>query len=529
MRKTDLLIGSEARERIYKGVNKLADIVILTLGAKGRNVAIALQDYQGNIFKRDIIHDGVRVAKEVNLEDEFENMGASVLREAAEKTVTAVGDGTTVTVLLGRAIYNGAYKSVATGADPVEIKEGLEKAVQKLVAELPRFAYPIKTLEQATQIATISCQEGPLGKLIAETLFELGKEGIVTIEESKSSETTIEHQAGMQLDKGFYSDWFITDPETMTATCENPYILVTDKPINDLVPLQKLLEEIHNRQASLVIISPSIGGVALPLLAQNKASGKLNVLAIQAPSFGDNQRATLQDIAYLTGARFIANDMDNKFEDVILEDLGHSTYVKSDKHISVIVGGKGDKKQLAARIESIRKLIIEEEGEFEKQKLEERLGRLTSGIAVVYVGGFTEIEMKDRKERVIDAVAATKAAMKKGIVPGGEVVFLKLRESLKLNSVANEILYSALAEPFNTLVGNAGLDAGQMRERLSNSDAPNKGVDVRDGKIKDMIEAGIVDPLLVLENALYNSISVANQLIITEGIIVPRKEGDDQK
>lgn len=520
MRKTEILLGKEARDKIYSGVNKLADVVTATLGAKGRNIAIALQDYKGEIFKRDIIHDGVRVAKEVNLEDEFENMGASVLRESAEKTVMAVGDGTTVTILLGQAIYNGANELLATGSDPVAIKEGLEGIVESLVNELPKFAYPIKTVKEVIQIASISCQDEKLGKLVAETLFKLGKDGVITIEESKSSETRVEHQVGMQLERGWLNSYFVNDPETMTAVLESPYILITDKSITTLEPLANILKEIHDREAGIVIISPSIGGEALPLLLQNKLSGRLQCLCIQAPSFGDNQKETLIDIAYLTGGRFISSEANHKFEDLTLKDLGKCDYVKSDKSTSVIVGGKGEKGNVETRIKTIKSILEDEEGEFQQEKLKERLGRLTNGVAVIYVGGFTEIEMKDRKERIIDAVAATKAAMQKGIVPGGETIFLKLRDNLG-NSPSERVFYKALEQPFNKLVSNAGFDSGVMRERLSNSKIENAGVDVRDGEIKDMVKAGIVDPLLVLENALQNSVSVANQLILTEGIIVP--------
>lgn len=521
-RKTDILLGQKARNKIHTGVNKLADMVTATLGARGRNIAIAIQDFQGNIYKRDIIHDGVRVAKEINLGDEFENMGASVLRESAEKTVMAVGDGTTVTILLGQAIFNGAYGLISNGANPVQIKEEIDHNIKELVSRLQEYSYPVKTLEQAIQIATISSQEESIGKMIANALFKLGKDAVLTVEESKSSETKVEYQMGMQLDKGFYSPYFATDPETMTATIDNPYILITDKAISELVSVGKLLNEIHDRQASLVILSPSISVEALQLIIQNKLSGRLNVLCVQAPSFGEGQKAFLQDIAYSTAGKFISSDANDKFEDVTLKDLGKAEYVKADKNTSVIIGGKGKKADVEVRIKSIKKALENEEGEFEKEKLKERLGRLTNGVGVIYVGGFTEIEMKDRKERVIDAVSATKAAMQKGVVPGGEVIFLRLADTLS-GSPAKEVLSNALRQPFNKLVSNAGFDPGQMRERLEKSDIINKGIDVRDGKIKDMMKAGIIDPLSVLEQALQNSASVANQLMLTEGIIVPKE------
>ncbi|MBU6501157.1 MAG: chaperonin GroEL [Patescibacteria group bacterium] len=521
MKKTEILHGQKARAKILAGVNKMADTVTITLGLKGRNVAIAMQDFQGNIYKRDNIHDGVRVSKAIDLPDEFENMGAAIMREAAEKTVMEVGDGTTVTILLSQALYQEANKAIATGSDPVEIREGLEKAADTLVGALGKYAIPVKSHDQAKHIATISCQDPQIGEMIADTLYKIGAEGVATIEESKNNETTVDYQTGMQLEKGYYHPYFITDQETESAVLENPYILLTDKHLMSLEPLEKLLTEVYNRHAAIVFVCASFSGVTIPLLLQNKMGGKLNCLAIQAPSFGENQQATLEDIATLTGGKFIAEGTGMDLKDITLKELGRADYVTANKNSSLIVGGKGNTKDIELRVEKIKSQIETQDDEFKKEKLRERLGKLTNGIAVIHVGGYTEIEMKDRKEKIIDAVSATRAAMKKGIVPGGEIIYLKLREMLG-NSIAERIMYKVLERPFNKLVENAGLDSGQMRERLRNVTTKNAGVDLRDNKIKDMVKAGIIDPLLVVESALYNSVSVANALILTEAIIVPK-------
>lgn len=529
-KKTIILSGDECRGRILSGVNQIADVVTITLGARGRNVGIAMSTDRVEIFRRDIIHDGVRVSKEVHLEDEFENFAAAVLREAAEKTVMEVGDGTTVTILLAQAMYQEAFKAISNGVDPVQLKENLEKRVKELGSKLESFSTLVDTFEKSLDIATISCQDKEIGLMIAEALEKLGTDGVINVEESRNNTTSIEYQQGMQFDKGWYKEHFITDLETMTATLENPYLLITDKTITSLEPMVNMLNDLFSRQASLVIVSPSITPEACSTLIQNKVMGKLSVLYIQAPSFGDNQIDSLKDIAYLTGATFISADADIKFETITIQDLGRCDYVKSDKSTTLISGGRGKKEVIEARVNSIKTALEEETDDFKQEKMRERLGKLSGGIAIIYVGGLTEIEMKERRERIVDAVWATRSARKKGIVPGGEVTFLALRQFLDTDIEIDKLLDRVLQRPFIKLVQNAGLDAEVMMFLLDKGNhnywgkgakRDNLGVDLRDGKVKDLIKAGIIDPLLVLENALYNSCSVACQLILTEAIIVP--------
>lgn len=520
--KTQTLTGQEARSAILNGVNGLADPVTITLGAKGRNVLIATQDYKGDVYSRDIIHDGVKVSRAINLASEAENSAACVLREAAEKTVMEIGDGTTVTILLGQAIYQQAYNAIATGSDPVEIREGLEDARDTLIHNLSTYKIPITTQKEKEHIAYISCQDRELGTLIAGAVDRIGVDGIIRIEKSKNNKTEIEYQTGMQFDKGFGSRYFATTIEKgeEKAVLEYPYLLITDHSLTTLEPLTKLLQELFTRKAPLVIIAPSISGDAMRLLLQNKMTDALQCLAIAAPSFGENQVHLLEDLAILTGGKFINQQAGDILEDVTLKDLGKCDYINAGEDATLISGGAGKKKALDERIATIKKQLETEKDDFKIEKLKERLGKLTNGIAIIHVGGYTEIEMKERKERVDDAVHATQAAIRGGIVPGGEVIYLTLREVLG-SSTPERILYKALEEPFNKLVTNGGLDAGVAREKLVNSALTNKGIDIRDGMIKNMITAGIIDPLLVIRSALYNSISVAIQLLLTEAIIIP--------
>jgi chaperonin GroEL len=526
MIKTDIAFGSKARKKLLIGVNKMADAVSSTLGPRGRNVAIEKFVPTGETYDKVILHDGVSVARAIDLPNHFENMGASVIREASQKQVDQVGDGTTVVMILAQALINECYKLVESGVNPMSLRKGLEERTKELVERLESMAKPIKGIEDLRFIATISAEDADLGDLVASTLDQVGKDGVVTVEESKSIETVVEHQEGMQIDKGFLHPWFVTSPERMEAVIEDAYILVTDKSINSLVDFTNFFNTFTKKSKNIVIISPDISGEALPLLIQNKLQGKLFCLCVQAPSFGEDQKNILQDIATLTGAKFFSQDAGYKFEDLKVEDLGFAESVTSTKDTTVIAGGQGTKEDLDARIASIRKVLEDVDSEFDKERLKSRLGKLTNGVSVIRVGGHTDIEMKERRERVLDAVSATRAAQDKGIIPGGEIAFLYARQILKGSDVVTDkILHTALYKPFQKLITNAGLDEIEMAIGLMGKDK-EFGVDVTTGEIKNLVEVGIVDPVKVATNALQNAVSVAIQIITTDTVIVPKiKDG----
>ena len=517
---TEVKFRKEAREKLVKGIDIMADAVGSTLGARGRNVAIETATPAGDTYDRKVIHDGVGVARSIELPDHFENMGAALIREASQKQVDEVGDGTTVVMILARAIVKECIQMVDAGINPMSLRRGLETRVKELVTQLEAISAPIKGIDDLNFIATISSEDEFLGKLVADTLFKLGKDGVITAEMSKNADTTVEHQEGMQLEKGWYDPYFMTN-DRGEAVIENAYILVTDKPITSLFPLTKFFEAFIKQSSSLVIISPEISPEPLQMLATNKRVGKLNILPIQAPSFGEDQKNILQDIAVLTGGTLIAEGAGFRFEDVTPAHLGFAASVKADMSATIISGGKGTKESIASRVESIKANLENTESEFDKQRMRARLGKLTSGVAVIRVGGQTEVEMKERRERVLDAIAATKAAMEKGIVPGGEIVFLHIRKYLKdSQELVDKILYAALYEPFKKLIQNAGLDEVDLAVQLEGKDN-NTGVDVTTGEVKDMVAAGIVDPVLVPIHALQNALSVAVQIITTNCVVVP--------
>ncbi len=513
------------QDKLMAGVNTVADAVELTLGPRGNNVGIAKTNPRGEVYDRTILHDGVSVSLAIHLKDEAENFGAQTLIEASRKQRDSVGDGTSVTICLARAIMKQASPIIAAGTNPQELRPGLEKGIEKLQTALTKISQPITTLKDMTRVATISAEDETLGKLIAQTVEKVGVDGIVTAEESKSSETTVDHQTGMQLDHGYYHELFVTNPDRMEATLEHPYILVTDKPITSLVPLAPFLNDFVAKAKKLVIIAPDISRDALGLFIQNKLEGKMLPLCIKAPSFGQDQKDKLQDIAVLTGARFITEDAGHEFEKVTMADLGKCQSITASKTETIMAGGMGKKSLIAERVALIKKTLENPETEFAKMKLQERLGKLTSGVAVIHVGGHTEIEMKERRERVIDGIAATKAAMREGIVPGGEIVYLTIREVLNQSILAEKILYKALEQPFRRLVENAGYDGGELLAKLADSTTPNAGYDVTKGEFRNMIFAGIIDPTAVPKNALNNAASVSIQLLTTKALILP----DDAK
>lgn len=532
MVKSKIISGDEAREKLVKGVDMVADVVGSSLGPKGMNTAIAkFIPNTGEIYQRIVVHDGVTIANSIDLEDEFENMGAQLVKQAAQKQVDVVGDGTTVVTILGQAIIHECLPIIAAGTNPMSLREGLEQGVEQLTSELEKLATPLNGIEDMEYVASISAEDKELGKLVAETLDKVGKDGVVTVEESKGPFTTVEYQEGMQLDKGFLHPWFVTNPNRMEAVLENAYFLITDLPITNFAPFAKFFEQFVKQSKMLVVISPDISGEALPLFIQNKMEGKLFSLCIQAPSFGEDQKNILQDIAVLTGAKYLSGDAGYKLEDITVEDLGFAEYISATKDTTVIVGGKGTQDQIDQRVESIKTQLEETDGEFDKERMKARIGKLTSGVAVIRVGGQTEVEMKERRERVIDAVAATKAAMDKGIVAGGEIIYLHIRKKLQeylYVSITDKILYKALYAPFLKLITNAGLS--EVDAALALMDKDEKwGIDVMDGQAKDMVEARIVDPVLVSINALKNALSVAVQILTTKNSIIPAEDHSIKK
>lgn len=521
--------SEEARQAVLRGVNILADAVITTLGPKGRNVA--LDKKWGS---PSVVHDGVSVAKEIELEDPFENMGAQLIKEAASKTNDVAGDGTTTATVLARAIVAEGLKHVTAGANPMIIRKGLEKSLSVVVEELKKMSKAISTKEEITQVATISAADSEIGERIAEALEKVGKDGVVTVEEGKGLQMEIEYKEGMEFDKGFASPYFVTDPDRMEATIEDAYILITDKKISSIQELLPFLEKFVSVSKSLVVIADEIEGEALATLVVNKLRGTINILAVKAPGFGDRRKAMLDDIAILTGGTVISEDVGRKLESVEVSDLGQADRVTADKENTVIVGGKGAKAKIDARIAQIKREIKETDSDFDREKLEERLAKLSGGVAVIKVGAATEVEMKEKKERVNDAVQATKAAIDEGIVAGGGVALIKAAKALdKLETeTKNEdelagvrILKQALLEPSWWIAHNAGEKADAVVERLS-KEKDNIGFDALSGEYGDMIVKGIIDPLKVTRAACENAVSIAQMVLTTEALItdIPEKE-----
>lgn len=525
-----IVYGAEARTKLKAGVDKLADAVATTLGPKGRNVAL-----DKKWGAPSVIHDGVSVAKEIELKDPFENMGAQLVKEAASKTADVAGDGTTTSTVLARAIVNEGIKMITAGANPMSMRRGIEKAGEHVVSELKNMGKDIKETDIAN-VATISAGDQELGQLIAEALKKVGKDGVVTVEEGRALSTEIEYKEGMEFDKGYASPYFVTNPEKMEAEIESPYILITDKKISALNDLLPFLESLVKVSKNLVIIADEIDGEALATLVVNKMRGTFNTLAIKAPGFGDRRKEMLQDIAALTGGTVISEDTGRKFESVTLEDCGRADKVWADKESARIIGGKGDEAAIGARVAQIKRAIDETTSDFDREKLQERLAKLTGGVAVINVGAATEVEMKDRKERVIDAVAATKAALEEGIVPGGSVALLDVAnrmstKELETNKASRdeifgfEIVKNALEAPFTKLMENAGLDAGMLIAKAREASATGQGFNVMElesaetAETVDMLKEGIIDPLKVVRTAVQNAVSVATMILTTESLV----------
>lgn len=520
-----ILFGLDARQKLLEGSRILTDAVASTLGPRGQNVAI---DRGYDIL---VVHDGVTVAKAIDSNDATQNAGIRLVREAANKQVDEVGDGTTVVTILANAIIEECLKATAIGINAMSLRRGLENASHYLVDQLDKLATPVKTLQETIQVATISAEDPELGKLVGEILYKIGVEGIVTVDESKAAETYVEHQIGMQFDKGYIAYEFINNPQRNESTIENASILICDRNIvnfTELVPLFDKLQKATIR--NLVVIAPDVTDSALTSLVLTKLQGGANVNAIRAPLYGDKQKAFLQDIAVLTGATVISENAGMKLESAEIIHLGKAQRVTSTKDATIIVGGAGHQSIIEERVQSIRAEFERQEGSaYEMEKLRERIAKLSGGVAVIKVGGHTEVEMKERKERAIDAVAATQAAMEEGIVPGGEVSYLLASESLTTTENAEQILFTAIKRPFMKLVENAGMDGGQMLERLLASKIRNAGVDVTDGKIKDMIKSGIIDPVKVPKSAIRNAVSVAIQVMTTNVVITEEPKKEEKK
>ena len=521
-----IVTGENSRQAILRGVNQLADAVKITLGPKGRNAVIEKKFGSPIITK-----DGVTVAKEIELQDPLENMGAQMVREVASKTSDVAGDGTTTATVLAQAIFKEGVKAVAAGASPTALKRGIEKAVAIAVEEVKKQHKDVKG-DMIAQVGTISANnDKQIGSIIAEAMKKVGKDGVITVEESKTMETTLEVVEGMQFDRGYLSPYFVTDPERMECTLEDVRILIHEKKISSMKDLLPLLEQIAKMGKPLMIIAEDVEGEALATLVVNKLRGTLQCTAVKAPGFGDRRKAMLEDIATLTGGKAITEDLGIKLENVKVEDLGRAKKVTIDKDNTTIIDGAGKKKDIEARCNQIRQQIEETTSDYDKEKLQERLAKLAGGVAVIRVGGGSEIEVKERKDRVDDAMHATRAAVEEGIVPGGGTALLYAVRSIEKVRVSNDdqrrgvdIVRRALEAPLRQIADNAGVDGSVVVGRLLDQKDCNHGYDAQKGEYCDLIKAGIVDPTKVVRIALESAVSVAGLLITTEAMIADKGE-----
>ena len=520
-----LLFKDEGRRKILSGVEQLAAAVKITLGPKGRNVVIDKKFGSPTITK-----DGVTVAKEIDLEDPFENMGAQMVKEVAEKTSDIAGDGTTTATILAEAIYREGLKNVTAGANPMALKRGIERAVERVVEELKKLSTPIKDKKEVAQVASIAANcDKAIGDLIAEAMDKVGKDGVITVEEAKSMATTLEVVEGMQFDQGYLSPYFVTDAERMECILEEPYILIHEKKISSLKDLLPLLEKIARTGKPLLILAEEVEGEALATLVVNKIRGTLAACAVKAPGYGDRRKAMLEDIAVLTGGKPLTEELGIKLENVDIEDLGRAKRVKVDKENTTIVEGAGKTQAISGRIAQLKKQVEDTDSDYDKEKLQERLAKLAGGVAVINVGAATETEMKEKKARVEDALHATRAAVEEGIIPGGGVGLLRTLPALdKLRLEGDEkigvdIIKRSLEEPIRQLTQNAGLEGSVVVQRVK-QEKTNIGYDVNQDAYVDMIEAGVIDPTKVTRSALQNASSVAALLLMTEAVVTDKPE-----
>jgi len=521
--------GDEARKALLAGIEAVSNAVVTTLGPKGRNVAI--EKKWGSPM---VIHDGVSVAKEIELPDPFENMGAQLVKEASSKTNDAAGDGTTTSTLLASVMSKNGMRNITAGANPMIVKKGMEKAVAAVVEELKNMAKPIsKSQKEIEQVAVVSAGDEGIGRKIAEALEKVGPDGVVTVEEGKGLDIEIEYKDGMEFDRGYVSAYFVTNPERMEAEIENAYILLTDKKISSVQDLLPFLEKFVKVSKTLVLIADEIEGEALTTLVVNKLRGTFTVLAIKAPGFGDRRKEILQDIATLTGGTVISEETGRTFESIDIDDLGQADKVWADKDRSRIIGGKGVKSEIKKRVEMLKTQIDASNSDFDREKLEERLAKLSGGVAVINVGAATEVELNDKKERVKDAVGATKAAIEEGVLPGGGVALLKARRVLKKmkgetrdEQIGIDIVNEGLEHPVRMLVKNAGEDDGFILHTIEESKDDDYGYNVLTGEFGSMIKFGKLDPLKVTRSALQNAASIAMMVLTTEALIaeIPQPE-----
>ncbi len=508
------------KEKLIEGLDILYDAVAPSLGPRAYTAALD----EG--FRRRVIDDGVEIAKRIILEDKVQNFGANTVAEAARKTADEAGDSTTATIILAHAIIHESLKLIATGVHPMSLRVGLEEGVKLLIAEVDKIKTPLKP-EQLKQIATISCKDPVLGELVAKTIDEMGVDGIVTVEESPASETYVDFQKGMRFESGYAHQAFVNFPEQMEAIYNNPKILILDRPVSFETFIQgedSIFAQIQKKGLSIVIIAPDLDPRMGEFLIENKRKGAIQALYIKAPYASNFQKDFLQDLAILTGATYISLTEGARIEDIKFSDLGSCEKIISTHNSTLILSGMGDKKSIENRINSIKASIKSTTGDFDTEKLKERLAKLTTGIAIIKVGGATEVEMQERKERAIDAVAATKAALEDGIVIGGERAYFQILYAVAENTDANRILRRAIQKPFERLLTNSGLDIGECREKLNNYVEPNMGIDVTTGEVVDMFEKGIIDPAKVIKCALRNSVSVAIQILTVNVIITPPNE-----
>ncbi len=524
-----IVYGEDSRQQILRGVNALADAVKVTLGPKGRNVVIDKKFGSPTITK-----DGVTVAKEIDLKNPLENMGAQMVREVASKTSDTAGDGTTTATVLAQAIYREGLKMVTAGANPMELKRGTERAVEAAIAELKNLSKPVSG-NMIAQVGTISANsDETIGTIIAEAMEKVGKDGVITVEEAKSMETSLDVVEGMQFDRGYLSPYFVTDPDRMEVALENPVILIHEKKISSMKDLLPLLEQVARGGRPLVIIAEDVDGEALATLVVNKLRGTLQVAAVKAPGFGDRRKAMLEDIAILTGGRAITEDLGLKLENLKLEDLGRAKKITIDKDNTTIVEGGGTQAAIEGRVKQLRTQIEDTTSDYDREKLQERLAKLVGGVAVIKVGAATETEMKEKKARVEDAMHATKAAVEEGIVPGGGVALLraaKAIEKLKLEGdqkVGAEIIRKAVEAPLRNIASNAGVEGSIVVQKVKESKDANYGYNAASDTYEDLVKAGVIDPTKVVRSALQNSSSIASLLLTTEAMVadIPEEKKD---
>jgi len=522
-----LKFNEEARRALERGVDKVANAVKITLGPKGRNVVI-----EKSWGSPTITNDGVSIAKEIELEDKFENLGAQLVKEVASKTNDVAGDGTTTATVLAQAMIKEGLKNVAAGANPILLKRGIDKAVERAVEEIKKLSRKLSSREDIAHVAAISANSPEIGELIAEAMDKVGEDGVITVEDSKTLETYVEFTEGMQFDRGYISPYFVTDAEKMEVVLKEPFILITDRKLSAVKPLIPILEKVAQTGRPLLVIAEDVEGETLTTLVLNKLKGTLQSCAVKAPGFGERRKAMLQDIAILTGGQVASEELGINLEDLDLDDLGRADLVRVKKDETIIIGGKGNPEAIKKRIAQIKAQIEETTSEYEKETLQERMAKLAGGVAVIKVGAATETELKEKKHRIEDALSATRAAVEEGIVPGGGVTLLRARKAVEKlmeelegdEKIGAQIVYKALAAPIKQIAENAGYDGAVIMERVLASYNPAFGFDALRGEFCDMFERGIIDPAKVTRSALQNAASIAGMLLTTEVLIVEKPE-----